>query len=209
MWPIWKLGIDWPWHRQLPLPHWEQSQVQPEEMPMGVPSHLVSSNPSLSPQLTRSIPLAVQLELALPPPMHLKEGLRVRKQRGPQRGRLPDPRRMSEPQGIGGLQGLETVVQAPPVYYDDPTRVVEVKNELTGQIWNFKDVGSMTGPDGAFMLRGQWPPGVYRIENRIGVALRITLWNKSHDIQPGETWRFGAHGEIGRDAEMIEKRRLH
>src|SRR5262252_1028448 len=131
MWPIWKLGIGWPWHRRLPLPRWEQSHPLDAEVPMGVPSHLFDSNPSLSPQLTRPTPLAVQLELALPSPIHLKEGFRVRKQRGPERNKLPDPRRMSEPQGIGGLQGLETVVPQV-IVFDDPTRVVEVKNELTG-----------------------------------------------------------------------------
>jgi len=59
------------------------------------------------------------------------------------------------------------------------------------------------------MLRGHWDPGIYRIENRTNASLRLTLWNESHDILPGETWRFAAHSEIGRQAEMIEKRRLH
>jgi len=134
----------------------------------------------------------------LPRPIHLKNRKRPK----------PKPREVRGPGGISGLQGLETVV--PPINItDDPTRVVEVRNELTGQVWNFKDVGSMLGPNGAFMLRGHWDPGIYRIENRTNASLRLTLWNESHDILPGETWRFAAHSEIGRQAEMIEKRRLH
>jgi len=175
-----------------------------------VPRHLVSSNPSLSARLTEPVAVEVQLELSLPEPVHVPMALQVRN-RGPRRNRLPmkgEPREVSVPSGVSGIQGLETVIPAP-VVYDDPTRVLAVKNELTGQVWNFKDVGSMMGPDGAFMLRGHWDPGIYRIENRTGAVLRLTLWNVSHDIAPGETWRFGAHGEIGKQAEMIEKRRLH
>jgi hypothetical protein len=125
------------------------------------------------------------------------------------------PREVIEPSGISGLEDMEinvieagVLAPAAPAY-EDPNAVVEVRNELTGQAWRFKDIGSMYGPDGHFMLRGQWPPGLYRIENRTRSGLRLTLWNETHAIEPGETWRFFAHSELGRKVELIERRRMN
>jgi hypothetical protein len=156
----------------------------------------------------------VQLELPLNRPPHLKNRTRLK---AVELTRLKlRPREVREPSRISGLEGVETVytidglLKLPQVeVVDDPMAVVEVKNELTGQAWRFKDIGSMYGPDGHFMLRGQWPPGLYRIENRTVNGLRLTLWNETHDIAPGETWRFFAHSELGRKAELIERRRMN
>lgn len=174
---------------------------------------------NLTGELTQPRPLEVtqrqvrevQLELPLERPIHLKNRRRLT---APELTRLRlKPREVREPSGLSGLDGIATIapggtlVQTPPV--EDPLAVVEVRNELTGQAWRFKDIGSMYGPDGSFMLRGQWPPGLYRIENRTINSLKLTLWNETHSIAPGETWRFFAHSELGRKAELIERRRMH
>lgn len=149
----------------------------------------------------------VQLELPLKQPIHLKNRtkllateltrLKMRKPLPKREEDLVEPREVSEPSGVS----------IPSV--DDPTAIIEVRNELTGQAWRFKDIGSMYGPDGTFALRGQWPPGLYRIENRTKAGLKLTLWNETHAIEPGETWRFFAHSELGRKAELIERRRMN
>ena len=76
--------------------------------------------------------------------------------------------------------------------------LIEIKNELTGQVWRFDRVGDN-------LLRG-WPPGLYRIANRGAGQVKFTLWNEEHLVNAGETWRFSTHSEIGVGIELIERR---
>lgn len=139
----------------------------------------LESPPSALNQLV-SLPLPpVQLELELQPPS-LKG------------------RRRKAPSGTNRGEGAKV----------PPGGSVEVKNELTGQIWKFSDIGAMQEPDGSFVLRGHWPPGLYKISNRSRLGIRLTLSHESHFVQAGETWRFFAHQETGSGAELIERRGL-
>lgn len=169
---------------------WQVAQFHREEpvqldLPLREEPHLKNRRSVLATQITR---LRASIPAAKTPEQIWKEQLL----KEPAKPELK-PREVSGPNGIG----------------DDPMAVLEVRNELTGQAWRFKDIHSMYDQNGIFSLRGNWPPGLYRIDNRTRSGLRLTLWNETIRIEPGETWRLYAHAELGRDAEVIERRRLN
>lgn len=169
---------------------WQVAQFHRQEpiqldLPLREEPHLKHRKSILATQITR---LRASIPAAKTPEQVWKEQL-LRQPAKPE----PKPREVS----------------APYTDRDDPLAVLEVRNELTGQSWRFKDITSMYDQSGIFSLRGNWPPGLYRIDNRTAADLRLTLWNETIRIAPGETWRLYAHAELGRDAEVIERRRLN
>lgn len=184
----------------------EQPTIQ-LELPLKSEPHLKNRSKLLAFELTR-------LRLKRPDPKPLAE---LWKQHLLEMESQVEPREVSEPSRLSRRQHrdlADAIANPRPIGIPDdasydPMAVIEVRNEMTGQAWKFRDIGSMYGPDGTFALRGQWPPGLYRIENRTTNSLRLTLWNEVHNIAPGETWRFFAHSEMGRKAELIERRRLN
>jgi hypothetical protein len=133
------------------------------------------------------------LELELLPPT----------QRAARRQRLIQKQLLRQ---VAGRVGLVKQEEDPPPVQPLAGGFVELNNELTGQIWKFSDIVALQEQEGSFVLRGQWPPGLYRVENKSGVELKITLLGEMHCVKAGETWRFFAHAEVGKGATLVERR---
>lgn len=174
---------------------WQVAQFQRSEQPIQLDlplreePHLKNRRSVLASHLTR-------LRMQMPQPKTPQEIWQEQLLKEPAK-----PEQLNEPK--------PREVSAPYADRDDPLAVLEVRNELTGQSWRFKDINSMYDQNGIFSLRGNWPPGLYRIDNKTRNGLRLTLWNETLRIEPGETWRLYAHAELGRDAEVIERRRMN